>query len=311
MKLKTVIVGAAGVLLFFTGQNLGAEDILPAPDRAQSVLPAPDSGDALPPPNPDDALPPPARAVKAQASRITFLWPAGGSAGGQGTSSAQVSRRGPGGSAGGQGVTPVRPGAAAAPRVSRPWPWTLPSTGLYVGGMAGLGYSDYNTDGADWEEKYNRGSIEGSDSGALGLFMGLDFGGLIFELGAQTSFDKGEIEYNKADVESTALHVPLLVKADFHLGPVVLQPLFGPYFNLALGDLNVKGSGDDPYANPPFGLVFGGLAGLTLGRGLLFIDGRYEMDLGKTVAGSDAITIWSRSAFTFNFGYQLYLGRRR
>jgi hypothetical protein len=181
--------------------------------------------------------------------------------------------------------------------------------------MGGFGSSSYNTDGTDWKDKYHYESIHGSSGGALGLFMGLDSGGLIFELGAQTSFDKGEMninQYDKRDVESMALHVPLLVKLDWHLGPVVFQPMAGAYYNLALGKLDIESSrgGDDPYANPPFGLVFGGLAGLTLGRGLLFIDGRYEMDLGKTRAGRDAITIWSRSAFTFNFGYQIYLGRR-
>jgi hypothetical protein len=98
---------------------------------------------------------------------------------------------------------------------------------------------------------------------------------------------------------------------DFHLGPVVLQPLAGPYFNFALGKLTTSGgiSGKESYKNPPLGLTFGALAGLNLGGGLLFIDGRFEMDLGKTEA-EKSIEIWRRSAFMLNLGYQIYLGRK-
>jgi hypothetical protein len=173
----------------------------------------------------------------------------------------------------------------------------------------------YDTDDTDWE---NYGSADGRLRGAFGLFLGLDFGPLIGEIGTVLSFDRAKVYYSGyydgyydgRSARAVALHVPLLVKMDFHLGPVVLQPLLGPYFNFALGDLRID-SARDPYANPLFGLVFGGLAGLNLGRGILFIDGRYEMDLGRTVAGNDPITIWSRSAFILSLGYQIYLGRRR
>ncbi|MDR2247620.1 MAG: hypothetical protein LBE17_13280 [Treponema sp.] len=178
--------------------------------------------------------------------------------------------------------------------------------------MGGPIFSEYDTDDTEWKARTGH-DIDGRTRGAGGLFLGADFGLLIGEVGALLSFERAKI-YVGSDSYSArgmSLHIPLLLKMDFHLGPLVLQPLAGPYFNLALGKLDVEDYGDDPYANPPFGLVFGGLLGLNLGRGILFVDSRYEMDLGKTVAGNDPITIWKRSAYVLSFGYQIYLGRRR
>jgi hypothetical protein len=177
--------------------------------------------------------------------------------------------------------------------------------------MAGPAFSHYDTDDTDWKDRMGH-SIDGHMGGTAGLFLGADFGLLIGEVGALLSFDRAKLYQSDSYsmVQGMALHIPLLFKMDFHLGPVVLQPLAGPYFNLALGDLDMN-SGKDPYANPPFGVVFGGLLGLNLGRGILFIDSRYEMDLGKTVAGNNPITIWKRSANVLSVGYQIYLGRRR
>jgi hypothetical protein len=185
--------------------------------------------------------------------------------------------------------------------------------------MAGLAVPEYDINDTDWED-YGGSGINGYTTFNGGLFLGIDFGLFAGEAGffftgdsAETSFQNSYGSREWSDMTGAALHIPLLVKMDFHLGPVVLQPLLGPYFNIALGPLHTSGfqTGDDPYANPPVGLVFGGLAGLNLGRGILFIDGRYEIDLGRTVAGNDSITIWRRSAFMLNLGYQIYLGGRK
>jgi hypothetical protein len=173
--------------------------------------------------------------------------------------------------------------------------------------MAGFATSEYYTKGTEWDDT-GGGNIDNAGGGSLGLFLGADSGFLIGEVGALLSFDNAEM-FSSISMKGISLHIPLLVKMDLHLGPVVLQPLAGPYFNFALGDLDMGGYGKDPYANPPIGLVFGGLVGLNLGRGFFFIDSRYEMDLGKTVAGNNPMTIWQRSAFIMNFGYQIYLGR--
>jgi hypothetical protein len=189
--------------------------------------------------------------------------------------------------------------------------------------MAGIAFPIYNID--DTGGKNYWGDMMNT-AGAVfngGLFFGMDFGLLAGEAGFFFTGDHAEAYVRSGygyydyggwvSMTGVSLHIPLLVKMDFHLGPVVLQPLVGPYFNIALGDLHSEGYGygDDPYANPPFGLVFGGLAGINLGRGILFIDGRYEIDLGKTVVGKNSMTIWRRSAFMLNLGYQLYLGRKK
>jgi hypothetical protein len=184
--------------------------------------------------------------------------------------------------------------------------------------MAGMAFPGYDINDTDWQN-YG-GGIDGDSSFNGGFFFGMDFGLFAGEAGlfftgdnAGTSVQDSYGDSEKSAMTGTALHIPLLVKMDFHLGPVVLQPLLGPYFNIALGDMETSGylSGDEPYANPPFGLVFGGLVGLALGRGILFMDSRYEIDLGRTVAGNNAMTVWRRSAFTLNFGYEIYLGRKK
>jgi hypothetical protein len=185
--------------------------------------------------------------------------------------------------------------------------------------MGGMNIPGYEIDGTDLKDSGNF-SVEGIAGGNFGLFLGLDFGLLTGEAGALLSFDNAQISQKNSNgdtteriyVDGVALRIPLLVKLDLHLGPVVLQPLVGPYFNFALGDLHMTGAegGDDPYANPLLGLVFGGDLGLNLGRGILFMDVRYEVDLGKTVAGNDPMTLWRRSALMLNFGYQIYLGRK-
>jgi hypothetical protein len=184
--------------------------------------------------------------------------------------------------------------------------------------MAGMAFPSYDINDTDWKN-YGDG-MDGGVSFNGGLFFGMDFGRFAGEAGlfftgdnAKTYLQDSYGYRREAEMIGTAIHIPLLVKMDFHLGPVVLQPLLGPYFNIALGDMETTGylTGNEPYANPPFGVVFGSLVGLTLGRGIIFMDGRYEIDLGRTVAGNDPMTIWSRSAFTLNFGYAIYLGRRK
>jgi hypothetical protein len=183
--------------------------------------------------------------------------------------------------------------------------------------MAGLTIPSYNTDDTTWTETYGGSAVKGNVGGILGLLLGMDFGLLIGEAEVLVSFDNAKIDTSSyfeeaALMKGVSLHIPLLVKMDFRLGPVVLQPLAGPYFNFALGKLTTSGGTNrkESYRNPPLGLTFGALAGLNLGGGLLFIDGRFEMDLGKTEVNK-SIEIWRRSAFMLNLGYQIYLGRKK
>jgi hypothetical protein len=176
--------------------------------------------------------------------------------------------------------------------------------------MAGLRVLSYDTDGTDWE----RIEIDGSPTYSGGLFFGADFGRVIAQAEVLFSGDRGTIENMGGfdDLSGISLLIPLIVKGDFLLGPVVLQPLAGLYFNVALGDLTLGGSmgGEEPYASPPIGLMAGGDLGIRFGRNRVFLDLRYALDLGKTAVGNNPMTAWRRSAFMLNLGYQFYIWRK-
>jgi hypothetical protein len=313
MKLKLLIAAVVGLCLFAAAQNLGAQNNpLPMPDRNSSTLPPPNrDSSVLPPPYLGNSELPEAPPAPVAAESPEAPEPPEQTESGIGEAPPAV-----------QAPAAEQAGAPAetepAPKTSR-WPWSLPRTGPYVGLMAGLNLPNYNIDDTDLNSVGNY-SVKSVPGGDVGLLVGMDFGLLMAEAELFLSFDNAQMRIDnfygdneRFSIFGMALHIPVLFKMDFHLGPVVLQPLLGPYFNIALGDLYTGGDngGEDPYANPPVGLVFGGLAGLNLGRGILFIDGRYEIDLGKTVAGNDPKTLWRRSAFLLNLGYQIYLGRKK
>jgi hypothetical protein len=178
--------------------------------------------------------------------------------------------------------------------------------------MGGMNFSEYDSE-----------STKLSSMGRMGgdgvFYIGFDFGIVNLEAGAMFSYDVSELwmpssgnssYYNEHSAKRSSIHIPLLFKFDIHLGPMVIQPLLGPYLNFALGKLDW----DDayyPYANPPLGFTLGSLLGFTLGRGILFADGRYDMDLGSAVVDRNDWTMGKRSAFVLNFGYQIYLGRNK
>jgi hypothetical protein len=184
--------------------------------------------------------------------------------------------------------------------------------------MAGMRLPQYDADDTDWGDMGGE-DIEGRGTFNGGLFFGMDFGVVagqaeVFFAGERASTKVLLGSYTDTDITGLSILVPLIVKLDLHLGPVALQPLAGLYLNFALGNLkeNVDGSDrEDPYANPPLGVLFGGALGISLGRGILFADIRYARDLGNTVAGNNAATIWNRSALMFNLGYQFSLGRKK
>jgi hypothetical protein len=193
-----------------------------------------------------------------------------------------------------------------APRKNAP-----PDRGLFWGVTAGIRSLSYNTDGTDWDGL----AVEGNSAPNAGLFIGMDFGKLIIQAEIVLSGDNGTIDniysnnFYSMGVTGTSLLIPLIVKRDFHLGPVVFQPLAGLYFNFALGDLKLEDNtmgGEEPYANPPVGLIFGGDVGIALWKGVLFLDLRFAGDLGKTAAGNDPIEIWTRTSFMINLGYQFF-----
>jgi hypothetical protein len=307
MKLTSLAAGAFCVLLLMAAQNVSAQNsnTLPPPDREGSALPAPDrEGSVLPAPSMPERAPvaaaqpvtPPSSPPKAAAA-------AGSDAGSQASGGSEQ--------------------RAAAPSQAQSKPAkakkTLPAKGLFIGAMIGPVFHFYDTDDTDM----NNYEIDGQGSFGGGLYFGMDFGLLTGQAeilvagdSARMEIDSGYPYYNHDEIKfgGTSLLIPLIFKLDLHLGPVVLQPLAGPYLNFALGDLEEKGDysdSNDPYANPLFGLMFGGTLGIKAGPGMIFLDTRYAMDLGKTKAGNNPLTIWKRSGVLLNLGYQFYFGGKK
>ncbi|MFP3089749.1 porin family protein [Treponema sp. TIM-1] len=314
MKSKSFGAGALGVLLFFAGQSFPVPaETLPAPDRESSIIDQETS--ALPAPDRDAS-------TLSVPDRETLIIPGPE----QGTSSepsrssrraAEPGRRQEEAPAGTTSRSP-REAPAAAPAASNrasavsetPPPRSPPDRGLFFGALVGMNSLSYDTDDTDWEGL----DIEGNPTFGGGLFFGMDFGMVVAQAEALFRADKGTIENVPGFDEGTGLSflLPLIVKGDFHLGPVVLQPLAGLYFNFALGDLELSGTygGKEPYANPLMGLMVGGDVGIRFGRNLIFLDLRYATDLGKTAVGNDPMTAWRRSAFVLNLGYQFFVWRK-
>jgi hypothetical protein len=347
MKSKSFGAGVLGVLLFFAGQGIpAAAETLPEPDPVQedSVFPGPVREDLiLPPPEWDSLifldpnqeasiLPPPewdrlilsdpnpaASSAEARPSQQTTAGgqqaapPAAKTGGGQKAPAPAGGKAAPQGApapAGGKTAPQGAPTPAAPRPPAGPSRWKMADQGLFLGAMAGMRSPSFDTDDTDWENV----DIEGDSSFSGGFFVGIDFGRVIAQAEFAFNEDAGVIE-NRMGFEKgigKSLMIPLIVKGDFHLGPVVLQPLAGVYFNVTLGDLELEGSmgGTEPYAYPPAGMLFGGDVGIGFGRNLIFLDFRYAMDLGKTAVGNDPISVWRRSAFVFNVGYQFFIWRK-
>jgi hypothetical protein len=297
MKLNSLIAGAFCVLLLMAAQNVSAQDnTLPPPDRETSALPAPDrETSTLPAPSTPERAPvaPPRRAAAAAKS----------DAGSQASGGSEQQAAAPS-QAQDEGVKAKK---------------TIPDKGLYLGLMAGTAFHSYDTadTGMSDYELHSYPSFNG------GLYFGRDFGLVTAQAEILFSWDFVDMNYigsynsngvYSAYFEKTSLLIPLIVKLDFHLGPVVLQPLAGPYLNFALGDLEEWHNGKsyyDPYENPLFGRMFGGTLGIKAGTGMIFLDTRYAMDLGKTKAGNNSMEIWQQSGLMLNLGYQFNFGGKK
>jgi hypothetical protein len=114
-----------------------------------------------------------------------------------------------------------------------------------------------------------------------------------------------------------SLMFPLMIKVPLALGKFTVSPFMGLYFVLPLGSLNVSPEGSTGMASynysidPPLGLLFGIEAGLTLGPGQLFLDFRYDRDLGKTSADKGSGIQYARSRIGMSLGYKFLLQRQR
>jgi hypothetical protein len=175
--------------------------------------------------------------------------------------------------------------------------------------MAGMSANSYGSGNYD---------IEGESSFVIGALYGIAWGKWDFEFEAFLSGDSGSWEeyyfsggLHKAEFSGLSLMIPVIVKYEFKLGPVAVQPLAGLYFNFALGNLEYKGFGGDEdldWEKPLLGLMFGADAGIDLGRGRVFVDLRFAGDLGDTVIDNDIKM--GKTVFMMTLGYRYFLGKK-
>ena len=162
-------------------------------------------------------------------------------------------------------------------------------------------------------------------------------GGFGFGAAAQASFNffsllgvQAEVIYNSdsidmsasymgqsidaGTVKTTSLLIPVLVRVGLPLGPIQLTAVAGPYYTLALGDMevNVTGSGSAKGDwEGSLGVMGGVIVGYPIGPGAVFADVRYAYDFDETKAksGSQTQGFYQKGAIHCGVGYALQFGR--
>jgi hypothetical protein len=183
-----------------------------------------------------------------------------------------------------------------------------PQNAVYMGLIAGVSLNTYDSKNNIVEDMNGRSGF------AIGPFFGMTRGNWSFEAEALLSGDNGTMEisnrnsYSEYDFSAWSFMIPLIVKYEFKLGPVVIQPLAGFSFNFALGDFKIEDIKND-WEKPLFGLMFGGDVGVNVGRGRIFADLRYAVDLGNTEI--DDNFKMGKSLFMISLGYQYFLSGKK
>jgi hypothetical protein len=183
--------------------------------------------------------------------------------------------------------------------------------------MIGGGQSEYSLPVGEADGgSFNLDLLFGYDFGLLALQGEVLFstGGGAYEF--QYDAGGGYLLWKHINFYMTTLRIPVLLKLDLHWKRIMFQPQAGFYLNFGLGDLSYEdndnsyygpslGSGDLEYSSPLFGAMLGGAFGVRIGRGYLFLDIRYAVDLGKTEVKSEGIK-FERGTAMVNLGYQYY-----
>jgi hypothetical protein len=134
--------------------------------------------------------------------------------------------------------------------------------------------------------------------------------------GPKFQLNESEIRYvyYTDSYNSKSLMFPVTVKFPLEFEPYIVSPFAGAYFILPLGQMEVATTeeggtgGSYEYAySMQLGLTFGVDLGVRLGPGILFLDLRYNGDLGNTIVQmSDGSTReYTRNMFSFSIGYEL------
>jgi hypothetical protein len=111
-----------------------------------------------------------------------------------------------------------------------------------------------------------------------------------------------------------SLMFPFMIKVPLDIGKFTLSPFVGIYYVLPLGKLNTKPGAEEEenisYSytiSPPLGLSLGIDAGYTLGPGEIFLDLRYNRDIGMTVAERGYGIQYVRNQVGLSLGYKFLL----
>ena len=113
-------------------------------------------------------------------------------------------------------------------------------------------------------------------------------------------------------IKSTSLLIPVLVRVGLPVGPVQLTAVAGPYYALALGDMEVKdisGAGSQGEWEASLGAMGGAILGIPIGPGALFADARYAYDFSETKAKLTGRGFYQKSGIHIGVGYALQFGR--
>jgi hypothetical protein len=141
--------------------------------------------------------------------------------------------------------------------------------------------------------------------------------------GPKFQLNESEIRYvyYTDSYNSKSLMFPVTVKFPLEFEPYIVSPFAGAYFIMPLGQMEVatteegKTGGSYEYAySMQLGLTFGVDFGVRLGPGILFLDLRYNADLGKTMVQMPDGTLfeYNRNMFSFSIGYELaFLNKKR
>jgi hypothetical protein len=127
-------------------------------------------------------------------------------------------------------------------------------------------------------------------------------------------------EYVLANEKYTnlSLTIPLLLKANFRIGPVRLSPLAGFYLMAPLGRTRYRystGGRDASWAwswSVPMGFTTGLEGAVQYGPGKIFAGLRYAGDFGEAGVDNVPETNYRRHTFSLYFGYEFgFLDRKK
>ena len=126
------------------------------------------------------------------------------------------------------------------------------------------------------------------------------------------SVSSGGYSQDSETIKSTSLLIPVLVRVGVPVGPVQLTAVAGPYYALALGDMEVRdtsGAGVQGEWEASLGAMGGVILGIPVGPGALFADARYIYDFSETKAKPSGQGVYQKSGIHVGVGYSLQFGR--